>query len=137
MVDKPIISFIARHHVLTLATVGKSNTPYCSNIFYAYDKINNRFIFTSDDDTRHATEGAENPNVAASIVLETRVIGKVQGLQIQGQMKKSDSKADKEMFLKRFPYAIAMKLNLWSIDPTQMKLTDNRLGFGKKIIWEL
>ncbi len=26
-------------------------------------------------------------------------------------------------------------LRLWSITPTFLKLTDNTLGFGKKLIW--
>ena len=36
----------------------------------------------------------------------------------------------------RFPYAAAMDLEMWAIAPDYLKLTDNRLGFGKKTIWE-
>ncbi|MDD5509104.1 MAG: hypothetical protein PHD25_12400, partial [Bacteroidales bacterium] len=38
-------------------------------------------------------------------------------------------------YLKRFPYAIATKLDLWVLELEYVKMTDNRLGFGKKIEW--
>ena len=38
-------------------------------------------------------------------------------------------------YLKRFPYAALAELTLWAIRPDYMKLTDNTLGFGKKLIW--
>ena len=134
MVDKRIIDFIKRHHVLNLATVSSQGTPYCAACFYAYDKERNRLIFTSDDATRHAQEMVQNSNVACAITLETRVVGKVQGLQICGIVQRGDSE-DKAQYIKRFPYAAVAPLNIWAIEPSFMKLTDNTLGFGKKLIW--
>jgi len=32
--------------------------------------------------------------------------------------------------------AMLMDTTLWAVDLTHIKMTDNRLGFGKKIIWE-
>ena len=90
MIDKRITDFIKRHHTLNLATVSSEGTPYCAACFYAYDKERNRLIFTSDDTTRHAQEMAVNPNVACAITLETRVVGKVQGLQICGMALRGD-----------------------------------------------
>ncbi len=134
MVDKRIVDFIKRHHVLTLATVSGKGEPYCAACFYAYDKERNRLIFTSDDTTRHAQEMVQNSNVACGITLETRVVGKVQGIQICGVAMRGDEE-DKRLYIKRFPYAALAPLNLWAIEPTYMKLTDNTLGFGKKLIW--
>lgn len=133
--DKKIEKFIGSHHVLTLATSTKDGHPYCCNIFYAYDKANQAFIFTSDDHTHHTQMMIENSKVAASIVLETRIVGKVQGLQITGQVKKAVD-GDKTLYIKRFPYAAAADLQLWRLEADFMKLTDNTLGFGKKLIWE-
>jgi len=84
MVEKRIVDFIKRHHVLTLATVSNEGEPYCAACFYAYDKEHNRFIFTSDNTTRHAQEMLQNAKVACGITLETRVVGKIQGVQICG-----------------------------------------------------
>ena len=134
MVDKRITDFIKRHHVLTLATVSSEGEPYCAACFYAYDKERNRLIFTSDDSTRHAQQMLENKKVAIGITLETRIVGKVQGAQICGTAERGDEK-DKATYIKRFPYAAVAPLNIWAVEPTFIKLTDNTLGFGKKLIW--
>ena len=134
MIDKRISDFIKRHHVLTLATASSEGEPYCAACFYAYDKERNRLIFTSDDATRHAQEMLQNAKVAIGITLETRIVGKVQGAQICGVAQRGDEE-DKKHYIKRFPYAAMAPLNIWAVEPTFIKLTDNTLGFGKKLIW--
>lgn len=134
-IDKKIERFITSHHVLTLATSTTDGHPYCCNIFYAYNKQEGAFIFTSDDHTHHAQMMSNNPRVAASIVLETRIVGKVQGLQITGEVKRAVD-GDKALYIKRFPYAAVADLQLWRLEADFMKLTDNTLGFGKKLIWQ-
>ena len=42
----------------------------------------------------------------------------------------------KNAYLKRFPIAMLMETHLWVVDLTYIKMTDNRLGFGKKLIWK-
>ena len=134
MIDKRIVDFIKRHHVLTLATATSDGVPYCAACFYAYDKERNRLIFTSDDKTNHAQQMLQNANVAIGITLETRVVGKVQGVQICGKVERGNEE-DKKVYIKRFPYAALAPLNIWAVEPSFIKLTDNTLGFGKKLIW--
>lgn len=134
MIDKRIVDFIKRHHVLTLATATSEGVPYCAACFYAYDKVRNRLIFTSDDATNHAQQMLQNANVAIGITLETRIVGKVQGVQICGTAQRGDEE-DKQLYIKRFPYAALAPLNIWAVEPSFIKLTDNTLGFGKKLIW--
>jgi uncharacterized protein YhbP (UPF0306 family) len=133
--DERFVKFIKKHHVLTLATVSGEGEPYVANCFYAYDAKRNVLVFTSDTTTRHGAEMAANSNVAISIVLETRIVGRVQGIQIVGTAERGDDEARKS-YIKRFPYAAAAPLELWLVRPSMMKLTDNTLGFGKKLIWQ-
>ena len=133
--DERFIKFIKKHHVLTLATVNSEGMPYVANCFYAFDTKRNLFVFTSDLATRHGAEMAANSSVALSIVLETRIVGRVQGLQVTGRAERGDDEARK-CYIKRFPYAAAADLELWMVEPTLMKLTDNTLGFGKKLVWQ-
>ncbi len=135
-VDKRIIEFIQKHHVLTLATT-KNNIPYCANCFYVYYKEKNMLVFTTDHKTKHAQDAIKQNIVAGSIVLETNVIGKIQGLQFQGNMYEPRDellKKVKSRYLKKFPVAMLMKTHLWVVELTFLKFTDNRLGFGKKLI---
>lgn len=136
-VDRRIVRFIRRHHVLTLATAANGQ-PWCANIFYAYNLARNAFVYSSDPQTRHSREATENPEVSASIVLETRVVGRVKGIQITGctrPIEKDDDWARHE-YLKRFPYAATMNLDLWILEPHHIKFTDNTLGFGTKLIYQ-
>lgn len=137
-IDKRIIEFINDHHVLTLAT-SIDNSPYCANCFYVYLEEKNMLVFTSDMETKHVQDVIQNPLVAGSIVLETNIVGKIRGLQFCGHMYKPNEELHKKVkkrYLKRFPVAMLMKTTLWVIDLTFLKYTDNRLGFGKKIIWK-
>ena len=134
-IDERITKFIRKHHVLTLATVGGDNLPYVANCFYAYDTKRGKIIFTSDLTTRHGKEMELQPRVALSIVRETRIVGCVEGIQIEGIAKRGSEEA-RTSYIKRFPYAAVAPLTLWEVTPTMMKLTDNKLGFGKKLIWQ-
>lgn len=136
--EKRIVDFINEHHVLTLAT-STENNPWCANCFYIYLEEENCFVFTSDDSTKHVQDLNQNAKVAGSVVLETNTVGKIRGIQFQGTMeipqKELASKA-KKAYLRRFPYAILMKTTIWVLNLNFIKMTDNRLGFGKKLIWE-
>jgi len=137
MIDQRIIKFFKKHHVLTIATT-VNNEPWCANCFYTYLEDDNLLVFTTDEDTRHGKEFVENPIVAGSVVLETMIIGKIQGIQFQGIIFKPDgAELDKIKlcYLKRFPVAVLMDTHLWAVKPTYIKMTDNRFGFGKKLIW--
>lgn len=133
--EKRIAQFAKKHHVLTLATATPDGAPYCCNAFYAFNKEDNTFIFTTDISTHHGQMMQQNSRVAASVVLETRIVGKVQGLQITGIVKPA-IEGDKTTYLKRFPYAAVADLTLWRLEAEMIKLTDNTLGFGKKLIWQ-
>ena len=138
MIDQKFIDFIKQHHVLTLATCDEGK-PYCCNCFYAYDETRNIFIVKTNEGTRHTQELRQNPHVALSIVLETEEIGKIQGLQITGKAVFYDGDALHDATLsyhKRFPYAVLKPGETLAIEPDYMKLTDNRFGFGKKLIWD-
>jgi uncharacterized protein len=136
--DKKIILFIKKHHVLTLAT-SKDNKPYCCSCFYVYNEIENKFLVTSDKDTRHISDALIQPHVSGAIALETTMAGKIQGIQFTGIIEEINGEEFNKArisYIKRFPIAALSELHLWSIYPDFIKFTDNRLGFGKKMIWQ-
>lgn len=137
-VDPRIVRFLGRHHVLTLATV-TDNQPHCCTLFYVYEPDRNRFVVTSSESTWHVRQLSENSRVAGAVALESKVIGKLQGVQWRGRMTRPQGEAlasARKTYLSRFPFAALMDIELWVIEPDYLKLTDNRLGFGKKLIWE-
>lgn len=138
MIDRRIIKFIRKHHVLTVAT-SVENEPWCANCFYVYLEEENAIVFTTDPTTRHGQEFLKNAQIAGSIVLETKIIGKIQGIQFQGIVSEPEGEMidkSQKAYIRQFPVAMLMDTHLWVVTLTHIKYTDNRLGFGKKLIWE-
>ena len=136
-VDKKVTVFLKEHHLMTLAT-SRDNMPHTSNMFFCFDSERACFIFTSHDDTKHVQDVKLSMNVAGNVALETKNVAKVQGLQYTGTMKRpegEDLKKSKKMYLKAFPFAVVMDLDIWELKMDYYKFTDNTLGFGKKLIW--
>ena len=131
MLEEAIVTFLKKHHLLTLATCNE-NVPYCASCFYAFDDKHATFIIATETKTRHAKEALHNTHVAGTVALETKIVGKIQGVQFTGLFRKA-SREEEKSYLKHFPFAIAMQPSLWSIDIHYLKFTDNTLGFGKKL----
>ncbi len=134
---KRIRSLFRRHHLLSIATVSERG-PWCASCFYAWDEVNNTLVITTDPATRHGSEFRSNPSVAGTIALETRRIGRIRGAQFTGTVSEPAGEAlssARKIYIRRFPFAALAEIHLWVIDLDYIKLTDNRLGFGKKIIW--
>ena len=130
-----IVSFLNKHHVLSLATSSEEEISVC-NLFYTFAKDKVSFIVASSDDTTHIQHINKSPKIAGTVVLETKAVGKVQGVQFRGEFLELQDNALKGLYFKAFPYAIAMNPKLWQIKINYFKMTDNTLGFGKKIIWQ-
>ncbi len=130
-----IAKFIRRHHVMSLGVCGADGI-WCAAVFYAYDPVHEVFVYASDRATEHARVALSNPGVSGSIVLETRVVGRLQGVQLRGQTYPVNENWARKVYLERFPYAAAVPLELWVLRPQYVKYTDNTLGFGHKLIWQ-
>ena len=137
-IDQQIVHFLNEHHLLTLAT-SQNNKPYCCNLFYVYDQVSNQLIFSTETKTKHAQDFITNTNVAGSVALETIEVSKIQGVQLLGtiqELKGGNLRIAKEQYIKAFSYAANMDLHLWAMPLNFIKMTHNKLGFGKKLIWE-
>lgn len=129
-----IDSFLQKHHTLSLATFG--DTISACTLFYVFDKTQHSFVVASEASTTHAKNVTQNPKVAGTVALETKIVGRIEGVQFGGKMFLLEDRELKLSYFRAFPYALAMKPTLWQIKVEHFKLTDNRLGFGKKIIWQ-
>ncbi|MBN2863937.1 MAG: pyridoxamine 5'-phosphate oxidase family protein [Bacteroidales bacterium] len=138
MIDRRIVEFLKKHHVLSIAT-SVEDQPWCASCFYVYLEKENALVFTTDLNTRHGQEFLKNPRVAGTMALETIIIGKIRGVQFEGIISQPDEGMEstvRNAYLKRFPVAMLMETHLWIVKLTYLKYTDNRLGFGKKLIWK-
>lgn len=135
--DKKILNYINSNKVFTMATA-MNNQPYCANCFYVFDENNYTLIFLSDDTTRHISEALSNELVAGTITTEVTSVAKIQGIQFNGIfVNPPKEQADNfyKIYYEKFPFARAKPSPIWGIEITSIKMTDNTLGFGKKLLW--
>jgi uncharacterized protein len=136
--DPRIIKFLKAHHVMTMATCS-DNRPWCSNCYYVYLDQEVGMVITSDLESRHIREALVNTQVAGSIVIESDIPAKIQGIQFEGKLKVIESgllSKAKLAYMKRFPMTAFQSTNLWFFEVSFIKYTDNRLGPGNKLFWK-
>ena len=137
-VNEKIISFLKQNTNLTIATC-VNNIPHCANCFYAYDDEQSILIFKSKPETEHIKQALENNFVAGSITPDKLDATKIQGIQFYGvflEPKNDLLEILKKIYYKKYPFAMAFAGNIWAIELTYIKMTDNTLGFGTKIEWK-
>jgi hypothetical protein len=134
--DKKIIKFINKHHLLNLAT-SANNIPYAASCFYLYLEDKNTLIFASDEKTKHIQDCLNQPIVAGTIALETFFISRIRGIQFKGTINEVIDDSLRKKYIKRFPLALFIPFKLWAVKLHYIKMTDNSMGFGKKLFWEI
>jgi hypothetical protein len=136
--DKSISDFLMDQCVVTIATSIK-NQPYCASCYYAFVPGNNLLVFKSDSDTKHIEDALTNNTVAGTILPDKIVKAKPKGIQFTGIFMKAEGatgKKAKDAYLKKYPVAGIFRGDIWVIEISKIKFTDNTLIFGKKTLWE-
>lgn len=131
-IDPRIVKFLHSEHLLSLCVL-LDGVPYAASCFYAFDEQNLALLVASSSDSNHIKALQDSSQVAGTIALCTKIIGKIQGVQFRGTMSESDESG---IYFRRFPYALAMKPKIFKIDLEWIKFTDNTLGFGTKLVWQ-
>lgn len=142
-----ILTFLAEHHVMTLATVGPDG-PWAAAVFYASEDL--RLYFLSAPSTRHAQHLAAHPRVAASIQRDYDDWPGIRGLQLVGEVhlvESGDQARVRGLYQQRFPLIgggagvprkileALDKIRWYEFRPCDIYLIDNRLGFAHREHW--
>ena len=77
----PVHEFVARHHVMTLATQG-SEGPWAAALFYVPD--GDGLVFLSAPGSRHGRDIALQPRCAATIQGQEQDWSAIRGIQLEG-----------------------------------------------------
>jgi len=136
--DQKIVSYINSNQVFIMATA-YDNKPYCANCFYVFVEETKTLIFLSDDKTKHIKEAMKNKRVGGSIWNGITEVPELQGIQFIGQFIKPTKEQNITYYAhyyKKFPFAKKMPSPIWGVQLKWIKMTDNTLGFGTKLIWE-
>jgi uncharacterized protein len=133
-----IMDFISAQTVLTLC-VQTDDGPWCAPCFYAFDAETMAVIFRSSPETRHVRNLSTGSAVAGSILPDRPVAGRLRGIQFTGRIWQPEGAALERLagiYHARHPLARTVAGLQWFIALQSVKMTDNTLGFGKKLLWE-
>ncbi|NLY03878.1 MAG: hypothetical protein GXZ15_03455 [Campylobacter sp.] len=125
--------FVKKLHILTIATMG--DELKCANSFYAYDTLNSALIIAGSSSSEHIKSALKNSKVAGTIFRNTKIVTKIKGLQFEGIFRLANEK-EKKIYFSRYPFAKAIKPEIFTIEIEYAKFTNNKLKFAHKEIWK-
>jgi uncharacterized protein YhbP (UPF0306 family) len=111
---------------------------WCANCYYVFDEARMVFWIMTEPDTRHGALMELNPQVAGTVNGQPRSVLLIKGVQYRGRisrLEESTEQVARAAYQKRFPVSRKVSAPLWEIVLDEVKMTDNALGFGKKIAW--
>lgn len=129
--------WLKKQHVLTYC-VGTDESLWCANAFYIFDEDEIAFYFLSETTTRHGQVAGQRALTAGTINGQPKTVALIRGIQFRGELRllnEEEAARYRTRYNKRFPVARAMPAPIWVIRLDELKMTDNTLGFGKKLHW--
>lgn len=132
-----LVRYLKKQHVLSLCCQSDGDL-WCANCFYVFDEARMAFWLMTAPDTRHGALLQANPQVAGTVNGQPKTVLLIKGVQYRGHIALLDGDAEaqaRKAYQKRFPVARKVSAPLWEIQLEEVKMTDNALGFGKKISW--
>lgn len=133
-----ICRYLAKNHVLTLCSTAEQDL-WCASCFYLFDPEQMGFIIMSETHTRHSKMALANPIVAGTVTAQIKNVALIQGIQFRGRLTLLEGEAAAlatRQYTQRFPVAKLVSAPVWLLALDELKMTDNKLGFGKKFYWQ-
>ncbi|GJL33670.1 hypothetical protein PUATCC27989T_05105 [Phytobacter ursingii] len=132
-----ISRWLAKQHVVTWCVANRGEL-WCANAFYIYDPQKVAFYLLSEDHTRHSQMTGLQTNIAGTVNGQPKTVALIRGVQFTGEIRRleeTESAGPRAQYNRRFPVARVLSAPMWEIRLTELKFTDNTLGFGKKLHW--
>jgi uncharacterized protein YhbP (UPF0306 family) len=133
-------AFLRKHTTLTVATVDREAWPQAASLFYASDDNLNLF-WVSGENSRHSQNLERVSRVAVSIHNETWDWRDIQGLQLEGQVRRlvDPDEIDRAwaLFRDKFPFTTDFtdqiaRSAFYLFSPKWVRLIDNSKAFGHR-----
>ncbi|WP_312631391.1 YhbP family protein [Pantoea piersonii] len=132
-----LVRYLKKQHVLSLCCQAGDDL-WCANCFYVFNEASMAFWLMTEPDTRHGALLQANAQVAGTVNGQPKTVLLIKGVQYRGKIARLEDAAEAQarmVYQKRFPVARKVSAPLWEIRLDEIKMTDNALGFGKKIVW--
>ncbi len=137
--DNLIIDFLEGQKLASICCIDEHGHPQCFTCFYAFDKKRKLLYFKTSVSTLHFGLLKNNPVVAGTIQADQFNPLALKGIQFTGKAFNGSDEPHKGgggFYHRKYPFALAVPGEMWTVHLDFIKLTDNSLGFGKKITWK-
>lgn len=136
--NKKIIKFIKKQTCASVCCADENGNSYCFSCYYAFNSEDGLMYFKSSDDTYHFALIKKNRLVAGTVLPDKLTKLFTIGIQFQGDILESQHPLTKDAYIKyhkKYPIGLAIKGEIFTIRLNSVKMTDSRMGIGKKIKW--
>jgi len=133
-----LLRYVKKQHVLSLCAAS-ADDMWCANCFYVFDDARMALWLMTESATRHGQLMQHHSRVAGTINGQPKSVLLIKGVQYRGRIQLLSGEVEaqaRKAYQKRFPVAKKVSAPLWEITLDELKMTDNALGFGKKIVWQ-
>jgi len=138
-IQQHIANFITQQTVASVCCTDQEGALHCFSCYYAYNDNQQMLFFKTSDDSLHMQYLLKNPVLAGTILPDKLNKLKVQGIQFNGQLVATSHPQAIDagkLYYRRHPIALAMKGTVYTIRIDLLKMTDNTLGVGTRLVWD-
>ena len=132
-----INAFLAANHVLSLG-VADDIGPWAASLFYAYDPVDMTLSVMTSKTTRHGHAMLGLASIAGTIAGQPKRISDIIGIQFIAELallQGDERRAAFTLYCRRHPAARLIPSEIWRLRLMNVKLTENRLAFARKLNW--
>jgi uncharacterized protein YhbP (UPF0306 family) len=136
--DQQIVQFIGQQHIATVCCLDDQISPYCFNCMYVYNQDKGQLYFKSSFSAHHSGLLVKHPIVSGTILPDKLDLKVVQGIQFTGRMITTFAREAEEaakIYHKILPQGLARSGEIFILELTHIKMTDNSQDTFKKICW--
>jgi len=140
--DERVLSYLAGHNVMTLATIGTGG-PWAAAVFYA--NVDFRLIFLSSAKSRHVRNIASHSIVAATVQEDYSDWNEIQGVQLEGsarELRGDEREEGVRVYREKFPGVLdsedvairnaLARVSWFELTASRLFFVDNSRGFGHR-----
>ena len=136
--NESIVKFIEKQRSCTLCCVDEYGKPYCFSCMYVFNPEHGLLYFKSSSKSKHCSLLLKNPSVAGTILPDKLNVLLIKGIQLEGTVLPANhflANQASAYYYKKNPGAVTIGGDIWIVRIDNIKMTDSKLGFGKKITW--
>ena len=138
-INDSIICFLERQTCATICCTDEVGMPYCFNCYYVFNQESGVLYFKSSSEALHSALLKNKPPIAGTVLPDKLNKLITRGVQLRGEVLQHLYPMAKDAYLKyhkKYPMALAIKGEVFTIQLNDIKMTDSKLGFGEKISWK-